>query len=122
MQYGTFLCQAHHANMTLLHVIPAKPTVRESPSRTLELLDNKLQALSKEIKMFNGNTVETEVLMGNVSHELAKYLRKSSFDMVVMGLNGNGGLNKELGKNTKLVLEKADVPILVLPNKPYQTV
>ncbi len=118
MRYGGFLCRAHHANMTLLHVLPSKPSPKNGNGDVIELFDNKLQSFGKEIQLVNGNAVKTVVLSGNVSQEIAKYINQITFDMVIMGLNGNGGMNSELGKNTKNMLERSGLPVLVMPSKP----
>ncbi len=59
--------------------------------------------------------VANEVLPGKVRVELMRFIQKNQFDLLIMGINGDGSSN-ETGSNTKHLIEKANIPILVIPN------
>ena len=54
---------------------------------------------------------------GWVDIEILDYINKNNFDLVIMGVNSNG-LDNRPGSHISKIIEKANAPVLVIPNKP----
>ncbi len=74
-----------------------------------------MEKLCEDLLPQNKLEVTNEVLPGKVRIELMRFIRNNQFDLVIMGVNGDGSSN-ETGSNTKHLIEKATIPILVIPN------
>lgn len=114
LSYAAFLCEEHRAGMTLLHVRPSKKNKSEETTKGLADIESKLNAFGTEWAN-KVSEIRSVVLEGNVSGEVHDFLAKSAFDLIVMGLNGNGGMNNEIGKNARSILQESNIPVLVLP-------
>ncbi|MEM9325005.1 MAG: universal stress protein [Bacteroidota bacterium] len=119
LKYGAMFHNSVQSNITLLHVVPSKVNGngkdRDKTNVSIGLVEQKIQLLQKEMSQ-NGGT-RTVVLNGNVTDEILKHLEAVHYDLIVMGANGNGGLNSDLGRNTRTILQSAGVPVMVLPSK-----
>lgn len=74
-----------------------------------------MEKLCEDLLPQNKLEVTNEVLPGKVRIELMRFIRNNQFDLVIMGVNGDGSSN-ETGSNTNHLIEKATIPILVIPN------
>lgn len=114
-RYALELCHQHHAKMTLLHVVPGK---NGSQARQAAHMSQKLNELTKSL---NTNGMEDLISgitkSGMVSMEILHHLKEVSYDVVVMGVNGNGGMNMDMGRNARVIVENSDVPVQLIPNK-----
>ena len=116
LKYGAMFHRCGEASITLLHVVPGKmPKAKDQLDKTVETLQQKIEILQKQMSL-NGDT-KSIVLNGDVAAEIQKHLTAEAYDLVMIGLNGNGGLNSDLGRNTRAVLQSAGVPVMVLPSK-----
>ncbi len=121
LKYAELFHKCIEADITILHVVPGKASGQAAKDeQTVNLLQQKMQLMQKGLKL-NGDT-KTVVLNGNVGQEIVKHLKQTRYDLIVMGINGNGGLNSVMGKNTRMVIESAAVPVMVLPIKTDQPV
>ena len=111
LKYGTLLHDRVDAAITVLHVMPGKVGNKDRSKASVGLLQKKIREMNPD-----GDT-KTIVLNGNVTQEILRHLTEEKYDLIVMGLNGNGGLNSELGKHTKSILESVGIPVMVLPSK-----
>lgn len=101
--------------MTLFHIVPGK---NNSQTRQLEHMSKKLQSLTHELnKSEKKDLIRPVAISGKIPDEILKHLQDHQYDLVVMGINGNGGLNKEMGTNARFIVENSDVPVRVVPNK-----
>ncbi len=115
IRYALKLCRQHKAKMTLFHVVPGK---NGSQARQAAHMSQKLTELTVSL-----NTNDMEDLVsgitksGMVTTEILNHLREATYDVVVMGVNGNGGMNMEMGKNARVIVENANIPVQLIPNK-----
>ncbi len=121
LKYGVLLHKCVEADITILHVLPGKVASHKAKDKeTAGVMLEKMKLMQREMKL-NGNS-NTVVLHGNVAQEIRNHLDHVHYDLIVMGINGNGGLNSVMGKNTRMVIESAEVPVMVLPPKADQPV
>ena len=73
----------------------------------------------KEVKSrltSDGMTVETEVLQGSASENIARYAEDKGGDLIVMSTRGQGGIQRFLlGSTTDRVLRAGHLPVLAIP-------
>lgn len=114
-RYALDLCHQHEAKMTLLHVVPGKSG---NQSRQAVHMGEKLKKLIKSLNTNdNDDLISGITKSGLVDTEILEHLKEIVYDMVVMGVNGNGGLNMEMGKNARKIIENTKVPVQLVPNK-----
>jgi len=62
-----------------------------------------------------GVKIETVILEGGPTAQVAKYAADNNADLIVMGLGGKGGLGEKLlGSHTNKMLRVAPCPVLVI--------
>ena len=109
------LCQQHQAKMTLFHVVPGR---NGSQAKQAAHMSKKLQSLTQRLNKNEEDVILAVTRSGKITSEISRELNNTSYDLVVMGVNGNGGLNADLGTNARLIVEESAVPVRVVPNKP----
>lgn len=80
-------------------------------------INNHMKKICEEM-MPDNTMVSSAVLPGRVRVELMEFINRNRFDLVIMGINGDGG-SANTGSNTKYMLEQSATPVLVIPNN-YQ--
>lgn len=99
----------------MLHVVPGK---KGGQARQTAHISQKLSELTKSL---NTNGIEGLISgitkSGMVTTEILNHLREVPYDVVVMGVNGNGGMNMEMGRNAKVIVENSNIPVQLIPNK-----
>lgn len=114
-RYALDLCHQHQAKMTLLHVVPGR---NSSQARQAAHMSAKLCELTQNL---NTNDMHNHIAgltkSGMVVSEILKHLKEVAYDIVVIGVNGNGGLNMEMGRNARGIVENSKVPVQLVPNK-----
>jgi nucleotide-binding universal stress UspA family protein len=117
------LADGMSASLTILHVRPlsdvraaiaeGREDLLKGPPRGLAAAmkrhyDERLAALAKR-----SGAAETRLVSGRASREILR--ASKSFDLVVMGRTGRGGISGLLGGTTRKVLAAAPVPVAVVP-------
>lgn len=114
-RYALDLCHQHQAKMTLLHVVPGK---NGTQARQAAHMSKKLNELTQSLNTTDlNNHISGLTKSGMVVNEILKHLKEVPYDVVVMGVNGNGGMNMEMGKNAREIVENSKVPVQLVPNK-----
>ena len=129
-QVGIGLRQKYGANLSVVHVYPTEDdsNVSSDLKRRISNIKNSMDKMSAE---FNGNDfsggkgqssgkpqptkIQNIVIPGNIDKELLKFVKDEKFDLVIMGINGNGE-DSLPGSHTSIMLEKSTSPVLVIPN------
>lgn len=110
------------ASITLMHVYPevrAHQRRLGEPSADIEAkreILHRMERLCLDISSTDQVHISPVVKGGKVEEEVLQYIRSHDFDLIVMGVNGNGQDN-EPGSHTSKVIAKAAIPVLVVPNK-----
>ena len=74
-----------------------------------------VEKCANELKL-EGFTVESTVEMGTASDETAELAKKLNVDLIVMGTTGADGIiNKIIGSNAAHVMQKTEIPIILVP-------
>lgn len=73
-----------------------------------------MENMTKQLTDENRN-IEHIVKPGNVEEELLKIARRHEFDLLIVGVNGNGQ-NDEPGKHAVSLIENSNTPLLIIPN------
>lgn len=128
IQYAMRMANKMDGSVTLLHVISniVKPTTARIEARAKVLEKELLQAAQEEINELSvlaakqhksKRPVLNKVLMGESFNDiLIRFAKKNKTDIIIMGTKGASGLKKfVVGSNTTAVIEKSDVPVLVIP-------
>lgn len=74
-----------------------------------------MEKITGEMTLSDQLSIEHTVKPGNVESELLSFISEYNFDLIIMGINGNGQ-NNVPGKHTIKLMEKGRVPMLVVPN------
>ncbi|MDW3195163.1 MAG: universal stress protein [Cytophagales bacterium] len=114
-RYALDLCHQHQAKMTLLHIVPGK---NGSQAMQVAHMSKKLDELTQSLNTSDlNNLISGLTKSGMVVQEILNHLKEVPYDIVVMGVNGNGGMNMNLGKNAREIVENSQIPVRLVPNK-----
>lgn len=120
VQHGLSLARNEGLNITLLHVFPSAAQGRNGfePGEKEEYQNflDQMQSLCDRLKpRYPGIDFHCELLRGSVNQELAGFLAKSQYDLIIMGVNSSVNHNS-IGKHTAAMLHFSDTPVLIVPN------
>jgi nucleotide-binding universal stress UspA family protein len=120
LQQALVLVRSHDADIIIMHVHPTGTMDAAVPGAiqmNSELAEHRLTDL-KEALDYPAEKIFLVIETGVVATHILKCVRMMSVDLVVMGAHMRGTAHKLLiGSATKGVLQKTDVPILVIPQK-----
>ncbi|MEM6641889.1 MAG: universal stress protein [Bacteroidota bacterium] len=117
---GMELASENGSTLSILHIVPIvsrylhDKTLPHLPEK-IEEIKSKMNELSKELVEETSLKVENVVLPGRVAQTMLDFVRKNNFDLVILGVNSHGGGN-DLGSHSTLMIERCNVPVLVVPN------
>jgi len=117
---GMELAYANKAELNILHVIPTvsrfsdDKSIQQLPDK-LEEVKSKMNELSKGLVEVNRVAIQNHVLPGNVAQTMLDFIKRNTYDLVILGVNSHGSGN-DLGSHASLVIEKCNVPVMVVPN------
>lgn len=127
LNYAASLAKVMQARLLLFNAYMLPAPVSEVPYMmvTAEELQKQQEERMKEealwLKEEWGLEAETVVRLGIASDEIRHLVKTRSVDLVVMGMKGEGGLDKMIGSTTTNVIRKIHTPVLVIPhNAVYQ--
>lgn len=127
----------HSKRLIMLNVYPATamavgvPVIPEMPvidTNTEELRKRSVDMLEEQRKsvqsLVGGNTSIETIAKDEVLEDVVSILTdKEGIDLIVMGIAGKSSLEKILvGSNTIRVLERATVPLIIVPAKAQTTI
>ena len=115
MQIGLELGYKYKSGITVLHVFPVSKNSEQPLFEQLENVRNNMEKLSNELTEESGQEITNVVVSGNVNEALTEFITKNQYDLVIMGINGNGQDNNP-GTHTVNVITQSSVPVLVVPN------
>ena len=124
VRYAVDLARHVNGSLTLLNVYPLPIATPEMPAEMLlaeEIrtdADQRLRVLADKLTA-DGVRLETRLVAGSPGSEIVYLSEQLRPDLIVMGSRGAGGSRQTwLGSNTLHVLDRAQVPLLVLPDNP----
>ena len=107
--------------LSFLHVYPVSPkyidkAAIEANSELLEVMKSRMNELSHSLTEKPEDLINNIVLSGNVDEVMLQFIKENDFDLIIVGINGNGQ-NNELGSHTIRVIRESGVPVMIVPNK-----
>ena len=117
---GMELAQTNNAELNILHIIPTvsrfskDKRIQKLPEK-LDEIETRMNELSKGLVDANQVAIRNIVLPGNVGKTMLEYIHENSYDLVILGVNSHGSGN-DLGSHASLIIEKSNVPVLIVPN------
>jgi nucleotide-binding universal stress UspA family protein len=120
--YASYLSKNLKAELTILHVADAPPTVYVQSQKVLnELLEKYSNAREKvfdeyqELAKRESIEVKTKTIFGDPGQEIVKFSLKEEFDVIVIGNRGMGHLKEMIiGSVSKTVIHDAKCPVLLV--------
>ena len=89
---------------------------------TDELMRSAQYYLDKSKSHLGDDNIETLVKSGNIAETILDTANEIQADVIVMGTHSRTGLEKVLvGSVAKLVLEKTEPPLFIIPTKNFKT-
>lgn len=120
------------ATLHLINVVPLVPVVEapigvETASFNVASYQQELEEQAKksleslsEKNVVGGETVVTDVLIGNAAGEVMRYAREKSMDIIVIATHGLSGWRRFIsGSTTEKIVRQASCPVLTIRN-PHQ--
>ncbi len=112
---GLSLRERYQSELYLLHIFPIEePEISEDSILKMNKVKRKMEMINSELAG-EKHHVTTVILPGQIENELLKFVKEQNFDLVIIGVNGNGEDNLP-GSHTTTLLEKSTSPVLVIPN------
>jgi len=125
LSYALHVAEGAQAQLTLLHAIEIVPELRETPSSEsvgtdraraaaeADCLQRLNQSVPEEARTYC--TVKSVVRQGPAHSEILKLARERGIDLIVMGVQGRGALERLIfGSNTARVTRAATCPVLIV--------
>lgn len=108
------------ATLSILHIYPLASKYSNGngaihPSAKMDEVKLKMNELAKDFLENPSDKIKNVVLSGNVEDTMLKFIEENNFDLVILGINGNGQDNT-IGSHTMSVIEKSGTPVLIVPN------
>ena len=120
VKLGMDLASVNNAELNILHIIPTVSrflddmTLQQLPEK-LDEVKLRMNELSKGLMEENRVAIENFVLPGNVAQTMLEFIDQHDYDLVILGVNSHGAGN-DLGSHATLVIEKCNVPVMIVPN------
>ncbi len=105
--------ESYQVEITLIHVIPEKQKTKES---SVGHIEQQMDQFISQLRGDRSMKIVPVVKKGSVQHEVLKYLSNCDPDLIMIGINGNGGMNNLIGKNALGIIQGAGKPIMILPS------
>lgn len=110
------------AKLSFLHVYPVsskqlKVGNQSVTTERMELMKNRMNQLAHDLSEKSEELISNVVLPGNVDEVMIQFIQDNDFDLVIVGINGNGQ-NNDIGSHTIHVIRESGVPVMIVPNKP----
>lgn len=125
LEHAMSMAEESDARLTVLHVIEVPPELRENPvspefdvdrvraAAEAACLQRLRELIPAEVRTYC--TVETAVREGAAYREILKVAAEGSADLIVMGVEGRGALDRMVfGSNTARVVRAATCPVLIV--------
>ena len=108
------------AKLSFLHVYPVSRKQlqngqAEATEEKMELMKSRMNRLAHDLSEKTEERISNVVLPGNVEDVMIKFIKENEFDLVIVGINGNGQ-NNEIGSHTIKVIKESGVPVMIVPN------
>ncbi|MGE0593285.1 MAG: universal stress protein [Vicinamibacterales bacterium] len=124
LEYALSLAEEGDATLTLLHVIPIPPELAAHFPRAADVDRVRAEAEADALRQLRALvpetarqycTVESRAVIGSPAHEIEREAAGRPADLIVMGVQGRGTLDRLVfGSTAERVVRGARCPVLVL--------
>jgi len=123
LKYAIGVADTFNAKITIVHIYPI-PAVGDTTffmdKSMLETIEKRIRVEFKIIEHYNTalkkKPVEYVVKMGFVVNDMLEVIREQRIDLIVMGTKGTSNKLQDIfGSTTLEVIQKADCPVVVIP-------
>jgi nucleotide-binding universal stress UspA family protein len=125
LDYAIDLARKDNAGLTLLTVVePRDSTSRTLPPEMFEPYPEEVKAghmaiLNRSLKKVQEKApeveVDTKIAYGNAANLIVETCKEGTYDLVVMGSRGRGGIKGLLlGSVSRSVANEAPIPVLII--------
>ncbi len=123
LSHAAFMCSLLKCELYLLHVISKSeildilmPILKIKNNQILvDLVNGKLEEVSKKVAKDYGIKVKTIVSTGNITSEIVDMCEENKIDLVVMGTQGaNSKSDLFLGSNAYRLITKSEIPVMTV--------
>ncbi|MEP1032237.1 universal stress protein [Ekhidna sp.] len=109
------------AILSFLHIYPlaarhTQKDIQVISKQKLEEVEKRMNQLAVDLIEQPEQRIKNMVLSGNVEETMIRFIRENHFDLVIVGINGNGQ-NNEIGSHTVSVIKESGIPVMIVPNR-----
>lgn len=123
-RYALEVAKKHQSKIHVLSVAQSVAYATEYPMAVdyfskIEDVKTSLEEFALKMKADLSEDIDCvfEALEGDVVSNIIDYTKESSIDLIIMGTMGaSGAIDKFFGSNSAFVVEKAECPVIVVPN------
>ncbi len=116
------MCCEEESTITLLHIYPSSAKFGKKSRKSGQSDSDEMDRIRQRMISFCGELtneknlkIESVILRGWVEEEIIDFMKRNTFDLIVMGVNSNG-LNNRPGSNITKMIENTGIPLMVIPN------
>lgn len=125
--YARFLADAHRMEVHAIHVVPVQklteapiplsgPADMGAPVPADTVIETARSVLAKFVETELGGHAKNQVLLGQPYEDICAYADRAACNLIVIGTHAPGVMRRILlGSVSKLVLEHASCPVLMVP-------
>ncbi len=113
--------------ITLLHVYPShakfstpKRSDNDGNDEIFNSLKSDMNDFCAQLELGGKVKVKAELMEGKVETTILEYISAHTLDIILMGVNSNATDNHP-GSHVKFIMANSQVPVLIIPNNPMDT-
>jgi nucleotide-binding universal stress UspA family protein len=131
VNYAAFLANAFSVPLTLVHAYKSVSAFDEVPREKVassvkqmdveneNFLKNEMEGIIKRFTV----KIESIVKKGNPVNVITETAKEKHSDLIIMGMKGKGESNSKFGSTTTALIDKTNIPLLIIPKKAnYQSI
>ncbi len=128
LKYGIDICKEYNTQLNILHVYNLPPFERYMSKNAVEEMEegnmlNHFRTFT-ETEVLNAIEATDELSInyvlkkGSTSNQIIDVAKATKPILIIMGAHGMSGIQKMVwGSNTQKVVQKTEIPVLVIPNE-----
>lgn len=132
-RYAVWFADYYRADIHLLHVVYPAAAPMDHPTLSTQMMQQQIETAKEVMKSFAESamvpapagsepdflpTITTDVLVGTPQDQVQSLVEEKGYDLVIMGTQGeHNTLEKTFGSVTSAVMQKANCPLIVVPEK-----
>jgi nucleotide-binding universal stress UspA family protein len=119
LEFGLTMANKKQGKITLVHVVESVYDLASQSAVALDgMFQESEQRLKEYVEKYKSEEIEIdfEILEGNPAINVAKIASERDANLIIMGMQGKGGIKKVLIGSTAIdIIREASRPVLVIP-------